>query len=353
MYSLTNSILSLFVLTTSIAFAGEPQPLQLTNDHPIDLWSSARPDGHAPIGVMGDHGHGKGEWMLSYRYMNMPMEQNYDGSSRISDSEILSPTGGNYLVAPQWMDMEMHMFGLMISPIDHLTLMLMIPYASKEMGHLRRDGVEFLTKSEGWGDLKLSGIYELYHGHRTTWLLNLGLSLPTGSTSEEDFIPGPGETRLPYPMQIGSGTWDLLPGITYLGQADTWSWGAQLSGVIRLGENNEGYTLGNVGQLTAWGAYKWNDHVSTSLRVTGKAWGDIDGRDEDLRLAASVVPTADPRRRGGEETDLSLGINVKMPGRFLSGQRLAAEIGVPIYRSLDGPQLSTDWFFNLGWQWAF
>lgn len=210
-----------------------------------------------------------------------------------------------------------------------------------------------MTKSEGWGDLKLSGIYELYHGHRSTWLLNLGLSLPTGSTNEEDFIPGPGETRLPYPMQIGSGTWDLLPGITYLGQANTWSWGAQLSGVIRLGENDEGYTLGNVGQLTAWGAYKWNDQLSTSLRITGKAWGDIDGRDEKLRLAPSVVPTADPRRRGGEEIDLSLGVNVRMPGKLLKGQRLAAEIGVPVYRSLDGPQLSTDWFFNLGWQWAF
>ena len=307
MYSLTNSILSLFVLTTSIAFAGEPQPLQLTNDHPIDLWSSARPDGHAPIGVMGDHGHGKGEWMLSYRYMNMPMEQNYDGSSRISDSEILSPTGGNYLVAPQWMDMEMHMLGLMISPIDHLTLMLMIPYASKEMGHLRRDGVEFLTKSEGWGDLKLSGIYELYHGHRTTWLLNLGLSLPTGSTSEEDFIPGPGETRLPYPMQIGSGTWDLLPGITYLGQADTWSWGAQLSGVIRLGENNEGYTLGNVGQLTAWGAYKWNDHVSTSLRATGKAWGAL-GMGASSRLL---------RERLSDRPAFISALTVASEGRFI------------------------------------
>lgn len=79
--------------------------------------------------------------MLSYRYMNMPMEQNYNGSSRVSDSEILSPTGGNYRVVPQWMDMEMHMFGLMASPIDQLTLMLMMPYVSKEMGHLRRDGV--------------------------------------------------------------------------------------------------------------------------------------------------------------------------------------------------------------------
>ncbi len=36
-------------------------------------WSSARPDGHAPISVMGDHYHKKGEFMLSYRYMPMWM----------------------------------------------------------------------------------------------------------------------------------------------------------------------------------------------------------------------------------------------------------------------------------------
>ena len=34
-------------------------------------WSAGRPDGHAPIPVMGDHMHGKGEWMFSYRYMYM------------------------------------------------------------------------------------------------------------------------------------------------------------------------------------------------------------------------------------------------------------------------------------------
>ncbi|MEL7333685.1 MAG: hypothetical protein AAFN12_15670 [Cyanobacteria bacterium J06560_2] len=32
-------------------------------------WSPSRPDSHAPIGVMGDHTHEKGEFMLSYRYM--------------------------------------------------------------------------------------------------------------------------------------------------------------------------------------------------------------------------------------------------------------------------------------------
>jgi len=40
-----------------------------------------RPDGHAPIGVMGDHTHEAGEWMLSYRYRLMFMDGNRDGTS--------------------------------------------------------------------------------------------------------------------------------------------------------------------------------------------------------------------------------------------------------------------------------
>ena len=35
---------------------------------------SSRPDSHAPIGVMGDHGHKTGEVMLSYRFMAMDMQ---------------------------------------------------------------------------------------------------------------------------------------------------------------------------------------------------------------------------------------------------------------------------------------
>ncbi len=109
---------------------------------------------------MGDHSHGKGEWMLSYRYLYMPMEQNYDGTSSISDADVMSPSGESYLVVPQWMGMKMHMFGIMHAPTDRLTMMLMLPYTVKEMGHLRRDGAEFVTRSSGWGDLKLSGIYQ-------------------------------------------------------------------------------------------------------------------------------------------------------------------------------------------------
>ena len=36
---------------------------------------------HGPIGVMGDHRHNKGEWMVSYRYMHMDMQGVQIGTS--------------------------------------------------------------------------------------------------------------------------------------------------------------------------------------------------------------------------------------------------------------------------------
>lgn len=36
-------------------------------------FSHSLPDDHTPIGIMGDHNHKKGEFMMSYRYMRMDM----------------------------------------------------------------------------------------------------------------------------------------------------------------------------------------------------------------------------------------------------------------------------------------
>jgi hypothetical protein len=53
-------------------------------------WTAARPDGHAPISVMGDHMHAMGEWMVSYRYMTMDMEGLLDGSNEVSKATATS-----------------------------------------------------------------------------------------------------------------------------------------------------------------------------------------------------------------------------------------------------------------------
>ena len=65
----------------------------------------------APTGVMGDHAHEAGEWMLSYRYMFMLMDGNRGRGGRKSTGDVLA----NFPVAPTEMFMEMHMFGVMLA----------------------------------------------------------------------------------------------------------------------------------------------------------------------------------------------------------------------------------------------
>lgn len=312
-----------------------------------NLWTSGRPDGHAPIGVMADHTHGAGEFMFSYRYMYMNMDGNRSGTDSLSDAEVL----GQFPITPQRMTMQMHMFGLMYAPTNELTLMAMASYVSKEMDHITRRGVRFTTNSGGFGDTKLMGLYRVLNRDRQRIHLNLGFSLPTGSIDERDNTPAGQNVILPYPMQIGSGTFDLLAGATYLGQAEQWSWGAQAMTALPLGENSNGYRLGNQFNLTGWGAYEVSDWLSASVQLNGKTWGDIQGADS--RLNPMMIPTADPNRRGGTRLDLGFGLNLYAPSGNLKGARLGLEFALPIYQSLTGPQLETDWQLTLGVQAAF
>lgn len=337
------------VFLMSFASMTNAQTWSESNQTFSQRWSGARPDGHAPIGVMGEHTHNAGGIMFSYRYMLMDMDGNRDGTKKVSNQKVLE----DFMVAPTDMQTQMHMFGLMYAPTDYVTLIGMIPYVKKEMNHVTRMGTRFKTKSEGLGDIKFTGLIKIFDNYSQRVHLNAGLSFPTGSIDKKDATPMGPNQQLPYPMQLGSGTWDLLPGITYLGQYRTLSWGSQISGVIRLGENDRDYTLGDQFDATAWGAWDWFNWISTSYRLDWSSWGNIDGADKALNPA--VVPTADPNLRGGDRLDMLFGLNfyVSEGPVLVKGQRIAVEFGFPVYQDLDGPQLESDWVLWLGWQYSF
>jgi len=67
----------------------------------------------------------------------------------------------------------------------------------------------------------------------------------------------------------------------------------------------------------------------------------------------NIFPTADPNLRGGERIDLNLGINIYQSKGKYKGHRFAIEAGAPIYQSLDGPQLETDFLFSAGWSYTW
>ncbi|MEO0525973.1 MAG: transporter, partial [Bacteroidota bacterium] len=223
-------------------------------DNTIEKWSSGRPDGHAPISVMGDHVHNKGEWMFSYRYMYMNMEELKSGNDDATFEDALA----DYMVTPTQMPMKMHMVGAMYAISDKITLMVMVNYLSLEMDHITRMGGTFSTEASGFGDVQISGLYQFLNVKRQSLHGKLGFSIPTGSVTESDVTPAsaPDEAELPYPMQIGSGTLDTYLGLTYLGQTDIISWGSQLNGIFRFGENERDFRFGNRYNLNNWIAIK-------------------------------------------------------------------------------------------------
>ena len=76
-------------------------------------------------------------------------------------------------------------------------------------------------------------------------------------------------------------------------------------------------------------------------------------RGADPTLDPTVVPTADPDLRGGTRLDFWPGINTIVDRGPLKGHRFALEAGIPMFQSLDGPQLKSDWRLIVGWQKAF
>lgn len=327
-----------------------------------------RSDSHAPIGVMGDHMHNKGEWMLSYRYMYMDMEGNRDGETDLSPETIIATTANRFFgtpmqpanlrIVPTQMTMEMHMFGAMYAPTDWLTLMAMTMYTEKSMDHITFNpgGVRigtFNTKAKGIGDTKLSGLIRILDRGPHHLHLNAGISIPTGSTEKRDTILAPNgmspNVRLPYPMQLGSGTVDMLPGLTYTGSQNNFSWGAQYMGTFRTGRDN-GYSLGDKQEITSWISYQWLPWINTSTRIAYSHMGQIDGIDPNI---VGPVQTADPDNHGGDIVNLLFGANLAGQTGLMRGHRLAFEAGIPIHRDLNGPQLETDLTITAGWQYAF
>ena len=320
-----------------------------------NFYQAERPDSHAPIGVMGDHTHNKGEFMFTYRFMHMFMDQNRDGTDNVSASKVLE----DFAVSPTKMTTQMHMFSAMYGLNDTVTLMAMFPYILKDMDHVNRMGVKFRTHSSGIGDIKLGSLWRLYAfetpslgSHR--FHLNTGVSLPSGDIKPRDHTPLGKNSLLPYPMRLGSGTVDMLPGLTYTGVKKDVSWGFQAMGVVRLGYNNQGYKEGNRYDLNTWGAYRWAEWISTSARFNWKQWFNIKREDGQLatRLpnGVPIVPTAETDLRGGKRLDLLGGVNILFPEFMGIENHLNVEAGAPIYQDLDGPQLKQSYSFWAGWQ---
>ncbi|MFQ5568659.1 MAG: transporter [Rhodothermales bacterium] len=303
------------------------------------------------------HVHPKGQWMVSHKYMVMNMSGNRNGTDQIATDAVLD----QYMVAPTDMTMQMHMLHFMYGVTDDFTLMAMIPYWILSMDHQTRMGMPFTAEASGLADIKLTAqqaLFNLNEKHR--FVAKGTVSLPTGSIDQKGITPmSQGQqVSLPYPMQLGSGSFDVAPTLSYFGYGGNWAWSAHTTGVFRLNENENNYRLGNQFTVSAEALYTRSDWLIPGIRVDGYTWGDVRGRNPKLMPMPNgmfMVPTADPNLRSGERIDMTFNLTLHIPRGFLEGVAFALEFSKPVYQHLEGPQLETDYAFStyLEWSWYF
>ena len=323
-------------------------------------------DDLSPSGIMLGHEHPKGAWKFSYRYISMFMGGNLSGTQKVDDNFVFN----KYLMSPKNMRMDMHMLMAMYGITNRLSVMVMLNYNTMSMNMnmfpgmtMQMNGSTMVmtsntstimnSKTSGLGDTKLYAVYSVISRNVHHILLNAGLSIPTGSIQmkgKSDDIMYPSQ-RLPYMMQMGSGTYDFMPGITYLIKSSKASFSTQFTTVLRPFNNSLNYHLGNEYTLNVWGAYKWLPWVSSSVRVNASSVGAITGYDPTLY--AYNEPSANPLNYGGKIVNSYLGFNFYLNRGWLNNNRLSVEYGMPLYQNPNGVQLASKSTIYAGWIFTF
>ncbi len=314
-----------------------------------------------PAGVMISHVHKKNEWMISYRYMNMTMDGLLSGTEKMNADAVFV----NYLMVPDKMRMDMHMLMAMYGLSNKVTVMAMFHYNVLAMDMLMFDSggghvhpgatgsMNHVMKTSGISDIKLHALFALLKKQRHQLLLSGGINIPSGSiqvkgSKDEMMFPN---QRYPYSMQLGSGTWDLQPGINYLYQKGKLTFSTQLNSVIRVGYNTVGYKLGDEVSANSWMAYQWHRVFGTTLRAEAAATGRMDGYDKNLYYFSE--PSANPFNYGGKRINCYMGAVLQFKKGILKKQRLGFEYGVPVYQYVNGIQMSQKQSLIAAWSIAF
>lgn len=322
----------------------------------------------APLGVMTDHIHSKGEWMLSYTYMNTMMQGNNIGASKVSDNEVYK----NYMMAPETMSMQMHMLMVMYGVTDRLTVMAMGGYMLNNMnmsvdskgGYMFMNGewmympagtsMGMQNMSSGFTDTKLSALYNFSNKPAQRIIGSLGISLPTGTIMARGTTMLGDNERLAYDMQTGTGSYGLAPDFTYARKNGQFYWGGNVGANVNLNYNSLGYKYGNIYHATAWAGYQFLPFVSATLRAEDVHQDMISGADKEMTnpYYAESDPTTQTSNYGGTWVNMYVGLNFYIMKPVLEHFRLMTEYGMPAYQNLNGTQIALKSNFLAGLQYS-
>jgi len=226
----------------------------------------------------------------------------------------------------------------------------------------------YRMKSHGAGDTMLMTKYLLYADDplipTSEVSLFTGLGLPTGSIDERNAthpLAFRQKELLPYGMQLGSGTFDPIFGLLYQGSKAPLWWGVNGMYTGRFYDNRRHYRLGNKIRYDLYAMVQLSYNLVGEFQINGDWEGSITGQADEARSGASghakqgnpnspfMTPLWDPANYGGNNLFVTLGLQWQpVPLHILNLQ-----VGLPVYRNINGPQLERDLRVELTWYVEF
>ena len=328
--------------------------------------------GNMPMNILGGGIPETHEFRFKISPMYMRMDGLRDGTSSVDEDDILGmPAMGKYMAAPTEMDMTMLNLAAGYSFSDRFFAGIMLMYRDNDMDMLfspmmqanpmiNRKG--FTMESDGIADTMLMTKYRLFADDplipTRQVSLFVGLSLPTGSIDEKnDNHPSPAVQNelLPYGMQLGSGTYDPSIGLLYQASESPWWWGVNGVYTARLYDNKRDYRLGDEFRLDGYAMYQFRPDWLVQAQLNGHYQGDIGGEMDQFTdgrsgnapggMGLPTTPLWDTDNYGGTRLFATLGVQWQPAPLHI----IDFNVGLPLYRDLNGPQLETDYRVMLTW----
>jgi hypothetical protein len=300
--------------------------------------------------------------MVTYGYMNMAMKGSMMGTKKIEASEVYK----DYMMDPDKMTMQMHMFMAMYGVSDKFTLMAMGSYVATDMhmnmqpmimpGGTTMTSSGMSNSSMGLSDTRIYGLYNLSHRSEAKLVASVGVSLPTGSIDKKGTTTMGDNQQLSYCMQTGTGSVAVLPGVAYVFNKGKWAKGFEWTGDIKLNDNSRHYRFGNSMKFSPWVAYSVVPFLSVSVRGEYVKTGVVKGRDAALNETTyqdAVDPTTVSGNYGGKVLSLYGGANLHLINGCLKNLSLNLEYGIPAYQNVNGMQSALKSTFISGVNYKF
>jgi hypothetical protein len=220
------------------------------------------------------------------------------------------------------------------------TLLAFVPHIKNRVETIyepTQNGLNFSTTdyTMGLGDVRLMAVTPLSVEPAHLTMLDVSLSLPTGSINE--YFSSNTQQRAAYNMQLGSGTPDIILGTTLTNTMDKLISTARGQATIRSGRNSNGYALGDEFQAKITSMYSFNSIISTGVAGNYKIRGAVIGKDEKYELFNAYQSPVDPQIAGdghqyyhGTQANWDASLIAKLQTPSVSSVNAAFELGVPV-----------------------